>query len=203
MLLSVRSYIRSTRSLVLRSQQSSRFQAATRGSDTSQNLKRLDEFRVLLQECVKLASDTGIKVGVLRTLQLVSASTKLTSEFINKPEQFLTKENTPSFPKILRRLFEELGATYVKLGQFIASSPTLFPAEYVLEFQSCLDRSPTVPFPTVKRIIQSELGTRDLNKYFKSIETTPVASASIAQVCKYYNVNIIFILRIFHQFKLI
>jgi aarF domain-containing kinase len=36
---------------------------------------------------------------------------------------------TPS--ALLRRLFERLGATYIKLGQFIASSPTLFPPEYV------------------------------------------------------------------------
>ena len=43
---------------------------------------------------------------------------------------------------ILRRMCEELGATYVKLGQFIASSPTLFPPEYVQEFQKCLDSTP-------------------------------------------------------------
>jgi aarF domain-containing kinase len=33
---------------------------------------------------------------------------------------------------VLRKLFERLGATYIKLGQFIASSPTLFPEEYAL-----------------------------------------------------------------------
>ena len=36
---------------------------------------------------------------------------------------------------ILRKLFERLGATYIKLGQFIASAPSLFPPEYVSEFQ--------------------------------------------------------------------
>ena len=38
---------------------------------------------------------------------------------------------------VLRKLFERLGATYIKLGQFIASAPSLFPAEYVAEFQAC------------------------------------------------------------------
>jgi len=38
----------------------------------------------------------------------------------------------PSPPALLRKLCERLGATYVKLGQFIASSPTLFPEEYVI-----------------------------------------------------------------------
>jgi len=151
------------------------------------NLKKLDEFRSLLSDCIKLAADTGVKVGIKRTIQLISASTKLTSDFINKPEMFLTKDNTPSLPKILRKLFEELGATYIKLGQFVASSPTLFPAEYVLEFQSCLDRSPTVPFASVKQILESELGTRNLKQYFSSIDPVPVASASIAQVCMFCN----------------
>ena len=42
----------------------------------------------------------------------------------------------PEPPVMLSKLFERLGATYVKLGKYIASSPLLFPSEYVLEFQS-------------------------------------------------------------------
>ena len=57
----------------------------------------------------------------------------------------------PVTPVLVRRLFERLGATYVKVGQFIASSPTLFPAEYVLEFQKCLDATETtVDFGTIR-----------------------------------------------------
>lgn len=48
--------------------------------------------------------------------------------------------------QVLRSLFERLGATYIKLGQFIASSPSLFPPEYVLEFQKCLDKTTPVPY---------------------------------------------------------
>ncbi|MDR9777809.1 AarF/ABC1/UbiB kinase family protein, partial [Rhizobium hidalgonense] len=51
---------------------------------------------------------------------------------------------TPT-PQLLRETFEQLGATYIKLGQFIASSPSLFPREYVEEFQSCLDQTPSLP----------------------------------------------------------
>lgn len=158
-------------------------------------MKKLEEFRSLLKDCVKLAADTGVKIGIKRTIQLVSATTKLTSDFINKPELFLTKDNQPSLPKILRKLFEELGATYIKLGQFVASSPTLFPAEYVLEFQSCLDKSVTVPFSAVTQILESELKTRNLKQYFSYIDPVPVASASIAQVhiCLKYIYNIIII----------
>jgi aarF domain-containing kinase len=86
-----------------------------------------------------------------------------------------------SIPKILKELFNKLGATYVKLGQFIASSPTLFPAEFVLEFQSCLDRGPSVPYADIKKIIESDL-QKPVSAVFKSIDPVPLACASIAQV---------------------
>ncbi|MCB1174149.1 MAG: AarF/ABC1/UbiB kinase family protein [Leptospiraceae bacterium] len=87
----------------------------------------------------------------------------------------------PPAPALLRQTFERLGATYVKLGQFIASSPSLFPEEYVNEFQKCLDKTDPLPFSTIERILKRELG-RDYKKHFSSIEKQPLASASIAQV---------------------
>jgi predicted unusual protein kinase regulating ubiquinone biosynthesis (AarF/ABC1/UbiB family) len=61
-------------------------------------------------------------------------------------------------PTLLRKTFEKLGATYIKLGQFIASSPSLFPEEYVLEFQKCLDKTDPVQFEKIKDTIAAELG---------------------------------------------
>jgi aarF domain-containing kinase len=87
----------------------------------------------------------------------------------------------PSAPALLRRLFERLGATYIKLGQFIASSPTLFPEEYVLEFQQCLDRATPVPFEEIKAVVEEEL-RGPLSNFFESVDATPLACASIAQV---------------------
>jgi len=84
-------------------------------------------------------------------------------------------------PKSLRKIFEDLGATYIKLGQFIASSPTFFPKEYVEEFQKCLDKTPPFPFRTAKEIIEKELG-KPLSEVYAYIDKTPLASASIAQV---------------------
>ncbi|GKY94103.1 hypothetical protein MPSEU_000376700 [Mayamaea pseudoterrestris] len=73
-----------------------------------------------------------------------------------------------------------MGATYVKLGQFIASSPTIFPKEYVVEFQKCLDQTVPLPWTTIKTVIEAELGPTD--QIFDFIDTNPLASASIAQV---------------------
>lgn len=65
--------------------------------------------------------------------------------------------------------------------QFIASAPTLFPAEYVKEFQSCLDKTPPISFNQIKAIIRQDLG-RSLEDVYEYIDPEPLASASIAQV---------------------
>ncbi|MDP4547868.1 MULTISPECIES: ABC1 kinase family protein [unclassified Marinobacter] len=87
----------------------------------------------------------------------------------------------PPTPKLLRQTFENLGSTYIKLGQFIASSPTFFPKEYVEEFQFCLDSTPNLPFSVIKKIIRDELG-RPINEVYSEIDPVALASASIAQV---------------------
>ena len=78
--------------------------------------------------------------------------------------------NNVSTPVLLRRLCEELGATYVKLGQFVASSPTLFPADYVAEFEQCLDATPPMPWSAVKERVESELKA-PLARVFSSLFT--------------------------------
>lgn len=87
----------------------------------------------------------------------------------------------PPAPRLLRQTFESLGATYIKLGQFIASSPTFFPKAYVEEFQYCLDKTPSLPFGVIKRILRDELG-RPLDEIYAEIDPVALASASIAQV---------------------
>ncbi|WP_212511182.1 ABC1 kinase family protein [Acinetobacter seifertii] len=88
----------------------------------------------------------------------------------------------PSNAKLMRETFESLGSTYIKLGQFIASTPSLFPREYVEEFQGCLDQTPTLPFSYIQDVLASEFEGRDLNQIFSYIDEKPLASASIAQV---------------------
>lgn len=86
----------------------------------------------------------------------------------------------PSHAKLMRETFEDLGSTYIKLGQFIASTPSLFPREYVEEFQGCLDQTPKLPFNYILDVLNSEFD--DIHEIFESIEEIPLASASIAQV---------------------
>lgn len=76
--------------------------------------------------------------------------------------------------------------------QFIASAPTLFPAEYVEEFQKCFDRAPAVPFNQIEAILREEL-QRPLDSVYEYIDPVPIASASIAQVCMLTSLIKIFI----------
>ncbi|MFH2066910.1 MAG: AarF/UbiB family protein [Pseudomonadota bacterium] len=88
----------------------------------------------------------------------------------------------PRTPQLIRRTFERMGATYIKLGQVIASSPSLFPEAYVKEFQRCLDSTEPVPYSVMEKILKKELGVRKLKQFFAEIDPEPLASASIAQV---------------------
>lgn len=86
---------------------------------------------------------------------------------------------------LLKETFEKLGVTYIKLGQFIASTPSLFPKEYVLAFQDCLDQTTPTSFYIIKSILQEELAhLGKLDEIFHHIDPRPLASASIAQVHK-------------------
>lgn len=96
-------------------------------------------------------------------------------------KDILLDRKDSDLPSRLREAFEELGATYIKLGQFIASAPSIFPKEYVIEMQKCLDSVRVVPFSTIRGIVEKELGG-SLSQFFLSVEEKPLASASISQV---------------------
>ncbi len=86
-----------------------------------------------------------------------------------------------SGPVALRRAFEILGPTYVKLGQLVASGEALFPQRYSEEFRTLLDRVPPFSYAEVEATIEGELGT-PVDQAFASLEKEPMAAASIAQV---------------------
>ena len=81
----------------------------------------------------------------------------------------------------MRIACEELGATYVKFGQLVASAPGVVGEEVADEFRNLLDRGPGVPFDQVRRIIELELG-RPMRDLFREFDEKPVAAASIAVV---------------------
>ena len=83
--------------------------------------------------------------------------------------------------KELPQTFADLGPTYVKFGQIIASSPGAFGEQLSREFRSLLDRVPPADTRAVHKLFTDELGA-DPADLFASFDEEPFASASIAQV---------------------
>ncbi|WP_199253934.1 ABC1 kinase family protein [Mycolicibacterium mengxianglii] len=83
--------------------------------------------------------------------------------------------------KEIPKAFEQLGPTYVKFGQIIASSPGAFGEPMSREFRSLLDSVPPADPAEVHQLLREELGGEP-HKLFKHFDDQPFASASIAQV---------------------
>jgi len=77
--------------------------------------------------------------------------------------------------------FERLGPTFVKLGQLIASSPSLFPAPFADAAARCLDEVTPFDGETASEMIRQDLG-RAPAQIFKSFDDSPLSAASIGQV---------------------
>ncbi len=86
-----------------------------------------------------------------------------------------------SAPEHLRMAFEELGPTFIKLGQILSTRPDLLPEEYIEELSKLQDRIPPCPVEDIERVIEEEFG-RPISEIFREFERTPLASASIGQV---------------------
>ena len=81
----------------------------------------------------------------------------------------------------LRMAFEELGPTFVKLGQLLATRPDLVPEDFVEEFKRLHDQVTALPFEQMRSTLEQQFG-RDLDAVFSEIDPNPIGAASIAQV---------------------
>lgn len=81
----------------------------------------------------------------------------------------------------IRMSFEELGPTFVKLGQVLATRPDLIPMSLVLELRKLQDDVPPFPLEEARQVVVEELG-RPLEEAFARFDEVPLAAASIAQV---------------------
>jgi predicted unusual protein kinase regulating ubiquinone biosynthesis (AarF/ABC1/UbiB family) len=84
-----------------------------------------------------------------------------------------TRESAQSF----RRGLEELGTTFIKLGQLLSSRPDLLPDVYIDELGRLVDEVPAVPFAEIEAVLREDFG----DDAFVSIDPEPLATASIAQ----------------------
>jgi ubiquinone biosynthesis protein len=85
-----------------------------------------------------------------------------------------TREGAQEF----RQALEQLGTTYIKLGQLLSSRPDLLPDVYIEELGKLVDEVPPVPFEQIRQVIAEELPSET----FVRIDPAPLATASIAQI---------------------
>ncbi|RTZ98255.1 MAG: AarF/ABC1/UbiB kinase family protein [Deltaproteobacteria bacterium] len=111
-----------------------------------------------------LRIDQYIEVG----LQMVSRKKRDRLERLTRAER-------------IRLAFEELGPTYIKLGQVLSTRPDLIPLEFVTELARLQDDVPPFDFAEARKIIEAELGAAP-DMLFDTMEKKPVASASLGQV---------------------
>ncbi|MGB8656330.1 MAG: AarF/ABC1/UbiB kinase family protein [Candidatus Zixiibacteriota bacterium] len=88
-----------------------------------------------------------------------------------------------TYAQRIRLALEELGPTFVKLGQVLSMRPFIIPLELVLELTKLQDEVAPFPFAQVKETVERELKA-PLEEHFSSFETVPIASASLSQVHK-------------------
>jgi len=81
----------------------------------------------------------------------------------------------------LRMSFEQLGPTFVKLGQLLATRPDLIPQAFSEEFKKLHDQVQGVPFDEIERVLVTHFGA-SLEEVFAEFNREPMAAASIAQV---------------------
>jgi ubiquinone biosynthesis protein len=77
-----------------------------------------------------------------------------------------------------RQTLEDLGTTFVKLGQLLSSRPDLLPDVYIRELERLVDDVPPLPFAPIREVIEREIGL----DAFARIDEEPLASASIGQI---------------------
>jgi ubiquinone biosynthesis protein len=111
-----------------------------------------------------LKIDQYIEIG----LQMISRNRRERLEKLSRAER-------------VRLALEELGPTYVKLGQVLSTRPDLIPVDFINELAKLQDDVPPFDAQEVGRIIRAELGAPP-EEVFAAFKLTPVASASIGQV---------------------
>ncbi len=111
-----------------------------------------------------LKIDQYIEIG----LQMISRNRRERLERMTRAER-------------MRLAMEELGPTYIKLGQVLSTRPDLIPVDFIRELSKLQDEVPPFPFDEVRQIITRELGSVP-ETLFDQFDETPQASASIGQV---------------------
>ncbi len=135
--------------------------------------RNLSRYRHILAVLFKYGF--GDLVELLRIEQYIEVGLQL----ISKNRRHRIEKHTRA--ERVRMAFEELGPTYIKLGQILSTRPDLIPSDFIHELSKLQDNVPSFDFADVQRTIEAEINVT-LKELFAFFDETPLAAASIGQV---------------------
>ena len=136
-----------------------------------QNLKRYNSLFVVLT-----------KYGFEDVMASSRARKLIPKNYLLKHPDTANKLSESTFERI-RMVLEELGPSYVKLGQIMSNRDDMLPPDLVKELEKLQDHAPPLQNFDVEKVLSQELGI-DCSQHFSSIDPKPLAAASLAQVHK-------------------
>ncbi len=135
--------------------------------------RHLNRYRQIVGALIKYGFEDLI--GTLKIEEYFEMGLELISRKRRERVERLTRAER------VRMALEELGPTFIKLGQILSTRPDLIPVEFVREFQKLQDNVAPFAYDDVKQIVEEEFN-RPLKSVFRTFEESPLAAASIGQV---------------------
>ena len=142
-----------------------------------QNYKNLKRTK----EILKVVTKYGL--GYFLDFSKVEGGLNLKKKIFPEKVTKLEKIQRLTLPQRTRLACEELGPTFVKLGQILSVRPDLIPREFAEEFSKLQDEVPSFSFEEVEEQFKKEFG-KSIKELFIEFDKRPVAAASLSQVHK-------------------
>jgi ubiquinone biosynthesis protein len=143
----------------------------------------LKETLIAMRDLPRLKEITGVLIrqglGEFATRMHLPNAMRKAEKWLHIPQQ----ENRvpPATAARVRLAFEELGPTFIKLGQILSTRVDVFPPDWIAEFEKLQSNVPPIDQQQVPQLIESALGSVP-QELFREFDLQPIGSASIAQV---------------------
>ena len=142
--------------------------------DITQKIQNIDRLRQIIQVLVKYGF--GYIIDRLKIDQNIIRKNLIRFGQIKKLDLF----DMPMHVRA-RKVLEELGPTFIKLGQILSTRPDIIPLEFCKEFEKLQDDVPPFEYKKAEEAIRNEL-KNPVDKIFNNFSCTPEAAASLSQV---------------------